>query len=469
MCSFKMRVGIISLGCSRNLVDSELLLGRLNQKGFKIVDIDKCEAAIVNTCAFIQEATEESLDVIFKLIELKKEGKLKKIIVAGCLAQRYKKELVSSLKEIDAFIGRLSLANGSLSPAYKLTPQHFAYLKICEGCINKCSYCVIPKIKGPLTSRPIAAIIEEVKRLDREGVSEINLIGQDITSFGLDLYQKPKLTPLLKEMLAKTKNFKWLRLIYTQPSGIKEDLIQLIKNEQRIVKYIDLPLQHINNRILKKMNRKTTPKDLLKLIDKLRREIPLLAIRTSLIVGFPGETDKEFKELLGFVKEAKFERLGVFIYSREESTPAYNFKDQVPEKIKKQRFDILMSEQQKISEVINSRFMGKEMEVLIDEKSVDTSVALSINAEYHKTKKQHIGYEGVDNHSKKEENIYPVRESALQPDVFSNGIYLARTYADAPEVDGCVYVHTKKIHSPGEFLKVKITDTLEYDLVGCEI
>ncbi|MDP2939361.1 MAG: 30S ribosomal protein S12 methylthiotransferase RimO [Candidatus Omnitrophota bacterium] len=422
-----MRVGIISLGCARNLVDSEQLLGRINQKGFEIVDIDCADVAIVNTCAFIQEATEESLDIIFELLELKKKGKLKKIIVAGCLPQRYKQELYPNLKGVDCFVGKLSLNNGKLNPTYKLTPRHFSYVKICEGCVNKCSYCVIPKIKGPFTSREISSIVDEVKRLDQERVVEINLIGQDITSYGMDLYKKPKLTHLLKEILKSTQNFKWLRLIYTHPSHIEDSLIEIIKNEERIVKYIDLPIQHINDKILRMMNRKVTKKYLLSLIEKLRKEIPSIAIRTSLIVGFPGETDQNFKELLNFIEEIKFERLGVFIYSREKETPAYNFQGHLPEKIKKERFDILMQQQQKISQGINACFMGKEMEILIDTEDVDKKLG-------------------------PEENIY-----------------LGRTYADAPEVDGIVYVYAKKKHIPGEFVKVRIKDTLEYDLVGEEL
>lgn len=422
-----MKVGIISLGCVRNLVDSEHILADLRDKGFKIVDIEDAELVIVNTCAFIKEATQESLDVIFELLELKKEGKLKKVVVAGCLPQRYKESLAKELKEVDAFMGRLSINEIGAVSSYKLTPKHLAYVKISEGCINKCSYCVIPQIKGSLTSRPIESIIKEIKRLDREKVSEINLIGQDIASYGIDLYKKPKLNFLLKIILKETKHFKWLRLLYTNPTRIDDELIGLIKNEARIVKYLDLPTQHVNDTILKQMNRPYTKKHLINLIDKLRKEIPQIAIRTSLIVGFPGEGDKEFKELLDFVGEVKFDRLGVFVYSREEGTPAHNFKSQVPEKEKKERFDILMKAQQKIAQGLNFSFMQKEMEVLIDEEDIDSG-------------------------PQKKENIY-----------------LGRSYADAPEVDGMVYVHSQKKHFPGKFVKVKIVDTLEYDLVGKEI
>ncbi len=437
------KVGIISLGCCRNLVDSESLLGGLKQKGFEVVDLDKAQVAIVNTCAFIKEATEESLEVIFDLLERKKKGLLKKVIVCGCLAQRYKDELALNLRGVDAFIGRLSLDNQNQFPRFKITPHHFAYVKICEGCINNCSYCVIPQIKGHLKSRFIDSIVEEIKLLDQEKISEVNLIGQDITSYGMDLTKSPGLTGLIKEILSKASYFRWLRLIYTHPERVNDSLIELIKNEERIVKYIDLPAQHINDRILKGMNRNTAKKDLLNLIAKLRRRIPSIAIRTSLIVGFPGEGEKEFEELLDFVKAVKFERLGVFIYSREEGTPAFNFAKQVPGKIKKERFDILMSKQQEVSTEINSRFMGKEMEILID-------------TEY------------VDSFLEKRENIYPAPRKPPSSNAGS-GVYLGRTYMDAPEVDGMVYVHAKDKHLPGEFVRVRIKDTLEYDLVGEEL
>lgn len=410
----KAKVGILSLGCPRNLVDSESILGRLALKGYPIVDINKADIALVNTCSFIEDAKVESINAILDLIRLKKEGSLKKIIVYGCLAQRYKDSLRKELPEVDAFIGKVALNHDSRS--FSLTPRHYAYLKICEGCINNCSYCIIPKIKGKFASIKIDSILAKVKALDKEGIVELNIIGQDISGYGMDLYRKPKLTELIKAIIKATKNIRWIRLLYLYPSRVSDDLLDLIKNEPRICKYIDLPLQHINNRILKLMQRHTKREDILRLIDKIRNKIPDVAIRTSLIVGFPSETDKEFKELFKFIEEIKFERLGVFIYSRQEGTASYNFKKQIPRKIKLQRFNALMLKQQQVSEELNKRFLNRTLDVIIEESD--------------------------------------------------KGLYLGRSHYDAPEVDGLVYVSSKNSLSPGELLKVNIKDTLEYDLVG---
>jgi len=418
----KAKIGIVSLGCARNLVDSEIILGRLSKKGFQIVDIERADIGIINTCSFIKEAKEESLEVINEVIGLKKQGILRKIIVTGCLPQRYQKELVKNFKEIDAFVGRLNLDEKLNFSHYALTQKHFAYVKICESCVNKCSYCVIPKIKGRFTSRAIESVVEEVKALDNNDIREINLIGQDTTSFGIDHYGSPKLTELLVKIAKEAKHIKWIRLLYCHPEHFDDALIDLIKKEPKICKYIDLPLQHINDRILKLMNRRINKHQTLELIDKIRRTIPGVAIRTSIIVGFPGETEKDFTELLDFIKTQEFERLGVFKYSREEGTPAYDFKGQVPEKIKQERFDILMSCQQEIATKVNERFLNKKLQVLIDESS------------------------------EKGENIY-----------------LGRTQFDAPEVDGLVYVHASNKLKAGDLVNVKITGTLEYDLVGQRI
>ncbi len=416
----KPKIGIVSLGCPRNLVDSETILGNLKSKGYKITDVQDADIAIVNTCCFIKEAKEESIETILELADLKIQGKIKKLIVSGCLPQRYRKELIPHLKEVDAFVGRLSLDN--LPKArYNLVPKHFAYLKISEGCNNNCSYCVIPKIKGKFTSRPKEDILKEVTLLDRNKTKEINIIGQDITSYGVDIYKKPSLVKLLKEIIAKTENLKWIRLLYTYPTNIDDELIELIANNRKICKYLDLPIQHINNRILKLMNRKITKEQIISLIKRLRSRIPNIAIRTSLIVGFPSETEEEFQELLDFVSKTKFERLGVFMYSREEDTPAYDFKNQIPQKVKQERLHKIMSMQQVIAQEINSKYLNKEIEVLIDEKDP-------------------------------KENLF-----------------LARTEADAPEVDGMVYVHSKDRLKLGDFLKVKIKDTYEYDLVADKI
>ena len=409
------KIGILSLGCARNLVDSEVILGRLKNKGYQIVNLDKADVVLVNTCAFIQEAKEESIQVILDLIELKKLGSLKKIIVAGCLSQRYKHKLVKELPEIDAFLGTMSLNH--TRQRFPISPSHYTYVKICEGCINNCSFCVIPKLKPHFRSLAVDSILQEIEDLDTGSCREINIIGQDITAYGWDLYREFRLTHLLKSILKSLKNKKWIRLLYLSPERVSKELLQLIADNPAIVKYIDLPIQHINNRILKSMKRGIDKSKILKLIERIRKMIPEAAIRTSLIVGFPGETDKEFKELLDFIKEVKFERLGVFIYSREENTAAFDFKHQLPQEVKEARFDLIMSSQQEIAYAVNKRYQAKKLEVLIDEKRED-------------------------------------------------GLYVGRSQFDAPEVDGLVYVKSKKDIAIGSFVNVKIIDTLEYDLVG---
>lgn len=410
----KQKLGIVSLGCPRNLVDAENILGRLTSKGYSVVDdINDAQVVLVNTCAFIEDAKRESIDAILALIELKKQGKLKKIIVHGCLAQRYK-NLKNQLPEVDAFVG--SFEQNQKQVRFALTPKHYAYLKICEGCLNSCSYCVIPKIKGKLSSLDEEIIIQNVRCFNKEKISELNVIGQDITGFGVDVSGKSQLTVLLKKIISNSPDIGWIRLLYLNPERITDQLLELIASSKRVCKYIDLPVQHINNRILKAMNRRITRQEIEALIAKIRKKIPGVCLRTSLIVGFPSETKEEFNELLKFVKEVKFDRLGAFIYSREEDTPAYSFKGQITAKLKQERFDAVMSEQQKIAAELNSKFLDKTITVLIDEKQ--------------------------------------------------DGAYIGRSQFDAPEVDGMVYVNSKRALSAGEFVKVKITDTLEYDLVG---
>lgn len=410
----KGAVGILSLGCPRNLVDSEHLLGRLKRKGYRIVDMDKADIAIVNTCAFIEDAKRESIDALLDVIELKKEKKLKKIIVYGCLSQRYKHALREHLPEIDAFVGKVSLNHST--DHYALTPAHFAYLKICEGCLNACSYCIIPSIKGRFESVPADSLINKVGQFDSAGTKELNIVGQDISGYGTDIYKAPRLKQLIKDIAKRLHSIGWLRLLYLYPSRVDEGLLAIIRNEPRICKYIDLPLQHINDGILKLMNRRMNGRDIRILIDKIRKKVPGAALRTSLIVGFPSESDENFKELVQFVKEVRFERLGVFMYSREEGTASYGFSGQIPQRVKLERFNELMSLQQQIASGINKEFRGKVVDVLIDEKDA--------------------------------------------------GLYLGRTQYDAPEVDGTVFVHSPRQLSPGDFVKVEITDTLEYDLVG---
>ncbi len=413
-----LKVGIVSLGCPRNLVDSESILSRLKDKNITITDLEKADVAIVNTCAFIKEAKEESIDTILNLLELKEKGYIKKVIVYGCLAQRYKKELLRNIKGVDAYVGRLNL-NGKFTTESSIMPKHFTYVKISEGCGNNCSYCVIPKIKGRIHSRSIESIIDQVKILDRSDVREINLVGQDITLYGLDIYGRPKLIQLLKEILKHTHNIKWIRLLYLHPAHVDDELINLVAREKRICKYVDLPIQHINDRILKLMNRGILKSQIISLINRIRKRIKGVYIRTSIITGFPGETEAEFNELLDFLKEVRFERLGAFIYSKEEDTKAYSFKRQVHYKTKKSRFDRVMFVQQEIASSLNRTLLGKEKHVMIDDKDDD------------------------------EPNLY-----------------LARLEQDAPEVDGQVYIKSERKLWPGEFCKVKIIDTLEYDLVG---
>ena len=406
------------MGCPRNLVDSEGILGRLTAKGYKIVDIQDADVGLVNTCSFIDEAKKESLDAILDLVELKKEGRLKKIIVAGCLSQRYRVELLSNLPEVDAFVGRLEFEPESgASKKYPLTAKHTGYLKISEGCNHSCSFCIIPKIKGRLTSRAIESIIEEVKRLDKEKKAEINIIGQDISMYGWDIDKRLGLGSLLGKITGGLNNVRWLRLLYLHPENLTPDLIRRIADEPKICKYVDLPLQHINRRVLKAMQRPADKNKIIRVLSDLRKKIPGVAIRTSLIVGFPGETNQEFEELVSLVKEQRFERLGVFRYSREDGTAAHNYPGQVPEKVKKERFDLIMREQRAISGEINQGFLGKTLEVLIDERE-------------------------------------------------PGGNYIGRLSIDAPEVDQAVSVKSKKPLSIGSFIKAKIIDTYEYDLLA---
>jgi len=434
---------ILSLGCPRNLVDSEVLQGLLREKGAVISDeAENADVAIVNTCGFIQDAKQESIDAILQLAELKKAGKIKKLIVTGCLSQRYPKELTEEIKEIDGVFGTSdftgipeaaaailageTVREVSSDPGFLydhtaerdlLTPAHYAYLKIQEGCSNRCSYCVIPDLKGPLRSRTVASIIREVReiRASRD-IKELILIGQDTTAFGIDRTGRSELAELLREVAPAMKEG-WLRLLYTHPAHFTDELIDVIEGTGNICRYIDLPVQHASDKILKDMNRRFTRGEIDDLIRRLRERIKGLVLRTSVIVGFPGETDRQFAELLDFLREKRFDRLGAFIYSKEEGTAAAGFDGQVPEEIKRDRFDEVMKLQQEISGGNNSRYLGKTMKVLIDE----------------------TGAAGD-----------PAR---------------GRTYMDAPEVDGIVYVRGEGLKA-GEFVEVKITDTMEYDLAG---
>ncbi len=416
------KVGVINLGCARNLVDAQMMLGRLKKNGHRIVQGAQAQTVIVNTCSFIEEARQESVDTILDLIELKKEGKIKKVIVAGCLAQRYGKDLAKEFPTVDAFVGTPTLNRQEMPQQLQLTPKHFAYVKICESCFNACSFCAIPKIKGKFISRTIESIVREVKALDAQGVKEINIIGQDITAYGMDLYRQKSLGRLLKELVGVIKNIEWIRLLYAFPSHVTDELISVIAREPKICKYIDMPLQHISDHILLAQNRNITTQQTVELIQKIRSAMPQVFVRTTFITGLPGETEADFEQLRTFVKDFRFERVGVFVYSKEEGTPAADMQGHVPEKIKKARLDTLMKDQQTISTDIQRSLVGRTLKVLIEGKEKDTP-----------------------------------------------GTYIGRSEYDAPDVDGVVYVRSKAGLKAGNFVQVRITDAHEYDLAGLSL
>ena len=439
-------VSMISLGCPRTLVDSELYLGRLAQHGFRVVEeVDGSSAVIINTCSFIQESVQESIDTILQAVELKKQGKVKAVIVAGCLVQRFKQGLIKELPDVDGFVGvdgfgeiervvqqalqgeqPTSLRQRPQVPHHggtvarsPLTASHYAYLKISEGCLKGCSFCIIPKIKGPLSSRPMEAVVEEATQLVQErGIKELIVVGQDTSDYGVDLYGQPRIAELLGR-LSKVGGLRWIRLLYCHPRGITHDLIQTIRDEPAICKYLDMAIEHADDAVLERMNRGITQERLRQLVRTLRSEIPLMALRTSVITGFPGETEAAFENLLDFLREVQFDRLGAFRYSREEGSASYRFPDQVPAEVTQARYDRLMRVQQDVSAQVNARSLGTTCDVLIDE--ADPS----------------------------------------DPTVF-----FGRTSADCPEVDGTVFVHSRRPLAPGTFVRVHITDTYEYDLVG---
>lgn len=443
-----IKVSIISLGCPRNLIDSEVMAGSLKKGGFTITDNPGgAEVCIINTCAFIGPARDESIDVILETAELKKKGRLKKLVVCGCLSQLYKEKLLKEAPEIDLLVGtsdfhkirdilidaesgrkrseiscNLKYLYDENSPRFLFTPRHYAYIKVSEGCNNRCSYCIIPRLRGNFRSRSVESVVKEVEDLAGSGrLKEINLIGQDTTLFGIDKYGRLMLPYLLDRLCSLDNSIRWIRVLYTHPRHYTDEFIEAVRREDKICKYLDLPLQHISDKVLSRMNRHVTRKKITALIEKLRNRIPGLILRTSLIVGFPGETDKDFKELMGFVRDTKFERLGVFIYSREEGTAASRLKGAVPEKVKKERRDAVMSLQKNISRRRNRSMIGRRMEVLIDEK----------------VKK-------------------------------GKGEFIGRTRGDAPEIDGNVYVAGNNLKIGG-FYSVKITDAIDYDLIGKKV
>ncbi len=436
------KAGIVSLGCAKNQVDAEMLLFSLKQKGFELVDDPaKADAVIVNTCGFIESAKQESIDEIIELGKLKREGKIKAIIVTGCLAERYQNEITKQLYEVDAAVGIganskiadivLDALGGNKTELFpsklelpleggriQSTPPYTAYLKIAEGCDNRCTYCAIPLIRGGFRSREPENVIEEAKQLAEKGVRELNVIAQDTTRYGEDLFGKPYLAKLLKE-LCKIEKLRWIRVLYCYPERVTDELIDVMANEEKIVKYIDLPLQHCNAEILKSMNRRGSRESLTALLNKIRDRIPNVVLRTTFIAGFPGETEEQFEELCEFAKEIEFDRLGCFPYSQEEDTPAAAFPNQLDEETKQNRADIIMEQQQLIMTRRCEKLVGTTVEVLV---------------------------EGFDRIAE---------------------CWYGRTYADAPEVDGCVFFTTGgEKPSIGSFVNVKITDTMGIDPVG---
>lgn len=437
-----LKVGLISLGCAKNSVDAEVILGLLKQAGFSLTDSERdADILIVNTCGFISSAKEESINAILDAAQYKKTASCKALIVTGCLAQRYKDELLAEIPEIDGLIGTgeipriVSVVNQAiegLKPAHVdvptfiydhdmprviSTPRYSAYLKVAEGCNNRCTYCAIPEIRGNYRSRSIESVVAEAKRLGLEGVRELNLIAQDTTRYGLDLYGEYKLGTLLKE-INEIDEISWLRILYAYPTHFTDELIEIMAKYDKICKYIDLPLQHADDKILREMNRRGTKYDILKLIEKLRKNIPDIALRTSFIVGFPGETSEDFENLVEFVQTVKFDKMGVFTYSPEEGTGAFEMHGQIPEELKEERRDRLMQIQQAISLEANKSKIGKIIKVLIEGKA------------------------------EKEQELF-----------------VGRTEADAPEVDGIIYVGGREL-SPGDIVPVKVTHAYEYDLIG---
>lgn len=433
-----------SLGCTKNLIDAEMMLGLLKEYGFEIAeDISNATIAVINTCGFIESAKEESISHILAAARYK-ESTLKKLIVTGCLSERYHQELMNEMPEIDGLIGTgrfeeiadvvenvmkeiKELRIGQTDHLYhenvtrfRTSPGYMAYLKIAEGCDHHCTYCIIPTLRGPLRSREMSAIIKEAKQLAEEGVIELILIAQDTTSYGVDFGSEPLLPALLTE-LEKIEGIEWIRLMYCYPERVTTELVEVMKNSRKICAYMDLPIQHSEDRILKRMKRHTTKEKLLATIKMLRNTIPNIKLRTTLIVGFPGETHEEFEALNAFVQEVKFDKLGVFAYSQEENTPAAKLKDQIDEETKNDRQEKIMKTQQAISSQIQRAMIGNIETVLVEELLDD------------------------------EEGVYQ---------------YAGRTSGDAPEIDGLVYIHSKNKLSVGQFVKVNITDALEYDLMG---
>jgi len=437
-----MNILFVSLGCDKNLVDSEMMLGMLREKGYSFTD-DESEAdiVVVNTCCFIGDAKEESINTLLEMAELKTTGQIKALIAAGCLAQRYREEIQKEIPQVDAIIGTMAIEEiaaaieealaGSGKNHYRdlnsrppftqdrvlTTGGHFAYLKIAEGCNKRCTYCIIPKVRGDYRSIPMEELIIQAKKLGEKGVRELILVAQETTLYGVDLYGEKCLPKLLRE-LAKISDIYWIRILYCYPEEITEELIETIATEPKVCHYLDIPIQHASDSVLKRMGRRTNQEELRQWIGKLRERIPDICLRTTLISGFPGETQEDFEELYRFVNEMEFDRLGVFPYSREEDTKAAEMPDQIPEEVKAARRDELMELQQAIAFEKAEDMVGRVLDVMVEGKVADEDV------------------------------------------------YVTRTYRDAPNVDGYLFLDTTATLLTGEFVKVLVTDSNEYDLRG---
>lgn len=437
-----MKILFISLGCDKNLVDTEVMLGLLASQGYQMVDDEtKADIIVVNTCCFIHDAKEESIQSILEMAEYKKTGQLKALVVTGCLAQRYQKEIVEEIPEVDVVLGTtsydkiLEAIDQALEGQRELvfenidslplvdtkrlvtTGGHYAYLKIAEGCDKHCTYCIIPKVRGNYRSVPMDRLLKEAEELAEQGVKELILVAQETTMYGKDIYGEKCLPKLLKK-LCRINGLQWIRILYCYPEEITDELIQTIKEEKKICHYLDLPIQHANDAILKRMGRRTTKAELIAIIEKLREEIPDISLRTTLITGFPGETQEQHEELMEFVDQMEFDRLGVFTYSPEEDTPAAEMPDQVAEEVKKDRQAELMELQQDIAFDCANDMIDRELLVMIEGKVADENA------------------------------------------------YVGRTYKDAPNVDGLIFVNTEETLMSGDFARVRVSGALEYDLIG---
>ncbi len=437
-----MKILFISLGCDKNLTNSEEMLALLTESGHEIVDSEEdAEIIVINTCCFIHDAKEESIENILEMAEYKKAGTCKVLIVTGCMAQRYKEEIIQEIPEVDAVLGTSSYRDilkaveeacaGRHFEKYRdinelpedsgrpvlTTGGHYGYLKIAEGCDKHCTYCIIPSLRGNFRSVPEERLLAQAEYMAEQGVKELILVAQETTVYGTDLYGKKTLHILLKK-LCRIKGIRWIRVLYCYPEEIYDELIQVMKEEKKICHYLDLPIQHASDKILKRMGRRTTRAQLTEIIEKLRREIPDIVLRTTLITGFPGETEEDHQELMEFVDQMEFDRLGAFTYSPEEGTPAETMEDQIPEEIKEERRDEIMELQQEISLEKGNDRIGQELLVMIEGK------------------------------------------------VSGESAYIARTYGDAPKVDGYIFVQTGELLMTGDFAKVRVTGALEYDLIG---